>query len=370
MSKSNLFDIDNIESDNFKEKESQDGLKSTSTNMFVDLLANSEKLVEDEKRWTYDNNNDDEEYEKLDEDIEKYDIKETEYNNTEFRDNDFIEKSKENIYSDSKNFDEKSNDFKSNDIKSTEEVKSEPPQTEQDIMLIKLDMLRKLGELKQYGVTLSQNYNLNSDLKTMQYEYKLHSDIRSKQNGVAWMSHMMIGIVKGMEMLNDTYNPFDIKLEGLKDKISSDIHNYYDVLGEIYEKYNKPGSKMAPEFRLLLMISGAAISMQVNKVIPSMVPGLSGILNGDNDTLDKLRKKASENSEKQREIIREKYKNEHNVASQRVSDLEMIKEKEIEYKKLQEEQKNNNNLKNNLILSSDSSSMMSDKILKKKTRRN
>jgi hypothetical protein len=255
---------------------------------------------------------------------EKYDTKETEYNNTEYKDNDFIEKSKDNNYSDSKNFDEKSNDFKS-----TEEIKSEPPQTEQDVMLIKLDMLRKLGELKQYGVTLSQNYNLNSDLKTMQYEYKLHSDIRSKQNGVAWMSHMMIGIVKGMEMLNDTYNPFDIKLEGLKDKISSDIHNYYDVLGEIYEKYNKPGSKMAPEFRLLLMISGAAISMQVNKVIPSMVPGLSGILNGDNDTLDKLRKKASKNSIKPREVIKEKYTTEHNVAAQRVSDLEMIKEKEM-----------------------------------------
>ena len=45
MSKSNLFDFDNIESD-FKEKESQDGLKSASTNMLVDFLANSEKLVE------------------------------------------------------------------------------------------------------------------------------------------------------------------------------------------------------------------------------------------------------------------------------------------------------------------------------------
>jgi hypothetical protein len=30
-------------------------------------------------------------------------------------------------------------------------------------MLKKLDMLRKLGELAQYGVKLSQNYNMNSD---------------------------------------------------------------------------------------------------------------------------------------------------------------------------------------------------------------
>ena len=363
MSKSNLFDFDNIESD-FKEKESQEGLKSASTNMLVDFLANSEKLVEEDKRWSYENNQEDEE-ERLDDDIDNYENNDIDYNNdikeNDIKENDF-EKSKEYNQSEyNHHYDEKSNE-----LKSTEEVKTEVQPTEQDIMLIKLDMLRKLGELKQYGVTLSQNYNLNSDLKTMQYEYKLHSDIRSKQNGVAWMSHMMIGIIKGMEMLNDTYNPFDIKLEGLKDKISSDIHNYYDVLGEIYEKYNKPGSKMAPEFRLLLMISGAAISMQVNKVIPSMVPGLSGIINNDNDTLDKLRKKASENSDKQREVIKEKYNNEHNVAAQRVSDLEMIKEKEIEYKKMQDEQKNNTNLKNNLVLSSDSSSMISDKILKKR----
>ena len=36
--------------------------------------------------------------------------------------------------------------------------------SEDEIHLQKLDMLRKLGELAQIGVNLSQNYNMNSDL--------------------------------------------------------------------------------------------------------------------------------------------------------------------------------------------------------------
>jgi hypothetical protein len=56
---------------------------------------------------------------------------------------------------------------------------SEEKLSPEQIKLMKLDMLRKLGELKGYGVTLSQKYNMNSDLSTMKYEYELHRGIRS-----------------------------------------------------------------------------------------------------------------------------------------------------------------------------------------------
>ena len=223
-------------------------------------------------------------------------------------------------------------------------------------------MLRKLGELKQYGVSLSQNYNLNSDLDAMEYEYTLHSDIRAKQNGVNWMSHMLIGIIKGTEMLNDSYNPFEIKLSGLSDKIGNDIQNYYDVLGEIYEKYNQPGKRMAPELRLLLMVSGAGLSLQMNKVVPKvasqMMPGVSGLFkNNNNNSLDKLRQQAAENSDTNRNALQEKMNMEHQVASQKISDIEMLKQKEMEYQHITQQSNNVNatdNLKEGLLLSSES----------------
>jgi hypothetical protein len=228
----------------------------------------------------------------------------------------------------------------------------------EDLMLVKLDMLRKLGELKQCGVHLSQNYNLDSDLKMMEYEYKLHHDIRSKQNSVQWMSHMLIGVLKGTEMLNDTYNPFDIKLHGLSDKVSSDMHNYYSVLGDIYEKYNKPGKQMAPELRLLLMISGATLSMQVNRALPSMMGNLSSNVKNDASTLNELRQKAEADSKKMDSKTKEYIKKQHDDAKQKATDLNMLKEKELEYQRLSKlmDSKNGNiqNIKNNLILSTES----------------
>ena len=64
--------------------------------------------------------------------------------------------------------------------------------SEEGKMLKRLDMLRKLGELAQYKVKLSQNYNMNSDYFTMKYEYQLHTNIRAKQNYINWTSSLML----------------------------------------------------------------------------------------------------------------------------------------------------------------------------------
>ena len=48
----------------------------------------------------------------------------------------------------------------------------------EELMLRKIDMLCKLGELQADGVTLSQGYSLNSDYDAMKYEYILHRNIR------------------------------------------------------------------------------------------------------------------------------------------------------------------------------------------------
>merc|ERR1712139_105066 len=102
-------------------------------------------------------------------------------------------------------------------------------ESKEEIMLKKLDMLRKLGELAQYGVKLSQNYNINSDYDTMKYEYELHRSIRAKRNGVNWMSSMMMNCVYGLEMLNEKYDPFSVKLKGWSEQMNSEQDSYYDV---------------------------------------------------------------------------------------------------------------------------------------------
>lgn len=209
-------------------------------------------------------------------------------------------------------------------------------------MLKKLDMLRKLGELAQYGVKLSQNYNMNSDYFTMKYEYELHKNIRAKQNSVNWMSSLMLNCIYGVEIMNDKYNPFDLKLSGWSEQINADINNYYDVFGEIYEKYNKPGKNMSPELKLMLMVGGSALKFHLNNTLLSNPSRMGLPFNNpqqfDNidpriieqmrqqSALDKIRQEQS----KQNDLLKEKMQQEHNIANQQVQDMMFLKQKKDE----------------------------------------
>ena len=245
----------------------------------------------------------------------------------------------------------------------------------EELMIKKLDLLRKLGELKQLGVKLSQNYSMDSDIKMMEYEYKLHHDIRAKQNSVQWMSHMLIGLIKGGEMLNDNCNPFDIKLSGLSNKVNEDMSNYYDVMGEIYEKYHQPGKPTAPELRLLFMLSGAALKMQVDRGLETMTGGSGGSgkepEDDDEEYMKALRRKAMEEKMKRegtagKNINKNVNVNKGNVgeyerklhedATKQARDLQMIFERKLEADAMKRESGNNkrmDRIKRNLMMSTE-----------------
>ena len=210
-------------------------------------------------------------------------------------------------------------------------------------MLKKLDMLRKLGELAQYGVKLSQNYNMNSDYFTMKYEYELHKNIRAKQNSVNWMSSLMLNCIYGVELMNEKYNPFDLKLTGWSEQINADINNYYDVFGEIYEKYNKPGKNMSPELKLMLMVGGSALKFHLNNTLLSnpvkmglpLNPNPQQFDNIDPRVLEQMRQQSAldkmrQEQNKQSELLKEKMEKEHNLANQQVQDMMFLQQKKTE----------------------------------------
>jgi len=213
-------------------------------------------------------------------------------------------------------------------------------------MLKRLDMLRKLGELVQYGVKLSQNYNMNSDYFAMKYEYELHKNIRAKQNSVNWMSSLMLNCIYGIEILNEKYNPFDLKLKNWSEQINADINNYYDVFGEIYEKYNQPGKNMAPELKLVLMISGSALKFHLNNTLLSQnnkpPPNLSQPEVQDPALLEQMRAKAAydkikDETLKNNELLKEKANKEHEQALKQMNDMMFLQNKKLELQKQEEE---------------------------------
>lgn len=340
-----------------------DKLIPTSTDMGVGLICNTDKIFPSDERWKYGDYDDESDKEKkesrhreddnqsegeLDADVNAY----MSDKKSVFRKDQKTNKNQNNNTTSRRETDADSETARSDSDRASNVMK------DKDLLFKKLDMMRKLGELKQYGVHLSRNYSIDSDLELMESEYKLHHDIRSKQDSVKWMSHMLIGIIKGTEMFNDNYNPFDIKLTGLSNMISSDMHSYYSVLGDVYEKYNHPGKEMGPEMRLLLMLSGAALSMQINNVLPTMMGG--GNQNPSNEVrneqmLNELRKKAEQESNVVDEKTKEYMKKQHDAAAQKIVDLKMIQDKELEYQKISKllNTKNSNmkNFKENLLLS-------------------
>jgi hypothetical protein len=204
-------------------------------------------------------------------------------------------------------------------------------------------MLRKLGELTQYGVKLSQNYHMNSDYKAMKYEYELHRSIRDKQNGVKWLSNMMLNACWGMELANDKFNPFDFKLKGWSEQMSEDIGDYYDVFGELYEKYFKAGKPVPPELKLFFMISGSAIKFHLANVAMNSLPNIGDMMNKNPSLADKLRAQAAsdkirQQNSKTREAFNTAAEREHMTANKKTSDIQMLKDKRDEFEKMKQQQ--------------------------------
>jgi hypothetical protein len=346
---------------------------TSDTNMMPEYFANLDKLIPEEDRiyFNRDNNDDDDDdYEtRLDDDnIDKY---KTDKPNIFATKQEHQKQSEKHSDKPSAKYSTKYSQQSQHSSGATEteggREKEKAPNpddesqwTEEELFLRKMDMLRKLGELAQAGVKLSQNYSMEHDYKTMKFEYELHTGIRSKTNAVNFLSGMLIGIVRGMEMLNDNYNPFDIKFENTwSNNVTTGINDYYDVLGEIYEKYTKPGQKMAPELKLFLMLSGSAITIQMHRGIKNLIPQVSQNLNNDPNMVENLRKEAEtrqrdqEAREKSRHDLNERLEKDHANASAQVTNLTQLNSYRKEYNAIQQKAQNSetDNFANGLVLS-------------------
>ena len=141
--------------------------------------------------------------------------------------------------------------------------------------LARMDMLRKLAELKKKGYMISSDYNINSDYYTMKEEYEYQLTIKGKDSFVKNTFCYGLNFIKLIEFANKKYDPLGIDLEGWNISVENSKEEVIDAIGEIYEKYHKPGSGvMSPELRLLLILVSSAVSTVIAnsgaKVLASM----------------------------------------------------------------------------------------------------
>ena len=157
----------------------------------------------------------------------------------------------------------------------------------QESRMRKIEMLRKLSEIKQKGFSLTKEYDFNSSIEEMEYEYDLLRSFVDKRNGIKIYKNILLNGVSIIEFMNEKYDPFDFHLEGWGEHMQVEIDSYDEVLEELYEKYKGTGKGMPAEVKLVLLLvaSGSAYHFTRSQ---STIPGLDKALNKNPELISKL----------------------------------------------------------------------------------
>jgi hypothetical protein len=158
----------------------------------------------------------------------------------------------------------------------TRSVTPEPKLTGQQLRMKKIDLLRKLSDLKTKGYKLTKEYDFNSSIEEMEYEYDLLKSFADRRNGIKLYKNTIINFTNLVEFFNDKYDPFGAELGGWSEHMSVEVDTYDDVLEELYEKYKGAGKSLPPEVKLLILIGFSASAFHFTKKHMSNLPGSSG----------------------------------------------------------------------------------------------
>jgi hypothetical protein len=87
----------------------------------------------------------------------------------------------------------------------------------------------------------------------------------------------MMGLVTGLEWMNNKFDPFDFKLDGWSEGVHENIEDYDEIFEELYDKYKEKG-KMPPEARLLFQLGGSMFMCHVtNTFFRAKMPSANDI---------------------------------------------------------------------------------------------
>lgn len=176
----------------------------------------------------------------------------------------------------------------SNLPRNTEPFEVKKELSPQELRMKKIELLRKLSEIKAKGFELSKDYSFNSSIEEMEYEYELLKSFANKRQGIKLYKNILLNAVSAMEFMNDKYDPFSFQLSGWSEHVSVEVDSWDDIIEEIYEKYKGTGQNMAPELKLLLLMTSSAAAFHHSKSTFKNIPGLDKIIENNPNILNKV----------------------------------------------------------------------------------
>ena len=126
-----------------------------------------------------------------------------------------------------------------------------------------LFQIKKANPNGEYGENFMSANDLLDDIRA---EYNRITHEKDLNRNVDMLKGVLSLGVKGAEILNEKFNPIGLDLEGWSESMEYSLgqHQYDEVLAELSEKY-KSVATVSPEFKLIFMIVGSAVTFSVTK---------------------------------------------------------------------------------------------------------
>ena len=174
-----------------------------------------------------------------------------------------------------------------------ESVKNVKKMSYEDIQKEKQNLLFELERLQKAGFTPSKRYSMASTYEEMKFERDRLKRMRDVERSIKFSRKMLIGFAGGVEYLNKTFNPADLKLNGWSENIMENANDYDEVFEELHDKYSD-SVKMPPELKLVMMVAGSGFMFHMtNSFLKSATPDLRDVLRNNPDIMANINAAAS-----------------------------------------------------------------------------
>jgi hypothetical protein len=142
----------------------------------------------------------------------------------------------------------------------------------------KIDYLNKLQRLEQKGFPVARRFTMDNSLDEIKQEYERLVDARNLEGSIRFQRQALMGVVTGLEWMNNRFDPFDLNLDGWSESVHENVEDFDEIFEELYDKYKDRG-KMPPEARLLFSLAGSGFMVHVsNTFMKQRMPSAADVL--------------------------------------------------------------------------------------------
>lgn len=127
----------------------------------------------------------------------------------------------------------------------------------------KMELINKLNRLEAKNYTLTKRFTMDNSLEEIQQEFDRLVDQKNLESSLRFQRQCMMGVVTGMEMLNNKFNPFDWELDGWSESVHENIEDFDEIFEELYDKYKGRGN-MPPEVKLMMSLVGSGFMFHMS----------------------------------------------------------------------------------------------------------